>query len=429
MVARPRRSGARPARSSAPACRSRCRRSTTDTPIRYQTTPATTRDHEQGGDAEAGIAAPAPGAGRRGVRAGRPTARGRRADPVAGRRGRDGRAGPRSRDRADRHPARRRATDRGRCRAGTAWPPPGAREPLGGSAGERSRRYRRAAADGSSGSADDEVDQPPGHDDDLADRRARRAARRCAASARAAASSSSSLAPAGTVTLRPHLAVDLHRDLDRRPRRGSAGSALGERLVARATSSWPSRSHSSSATCGASGASISTSGSTTSRGRAPVLGDDLRQPVVELEQPRDRGVELAARHVVARPRRSCGAGCAGSRRRPARRSRRSSPVSSSTTLRQSRCRKRCTPTMSVGAPRPARVERTHEHLVEPQRVGAVVAVDVVGRDDVLQALAHLRRTRGRPASPSWKKRAVALLDLARLDVRCRARRVNAGAWM
>ena len=84
-------------------------------------------------------------------------------------------------------------------------------------------------------------------------------------------------------------------------------------------------------------------------------------------------VQQSARRVVGR----------------ARRRRATSPVSSSTTLRHSRCRKRCTPMMSDGVPRPRRFERAHEHLVQAQRVGAVVAIDVVGRDRVLQALAHL----------------------------------------
>ena len=42
-----------------------------------------------------------------------------------------------------------------------------------------------------------------------------------------------------------------------------------------------------------------------------------------------------------------------------------------------------------GRPRPRRLERTHRHLVDAQRVGAVVVADLVGRDRVLQALADL----------------------------------------
>ena len=48
----------------------------------------------------------------------------------------------------------------------------------------------------------------------------------------------------------------------------SASSATGNRLQA-SESVWPSRDHSSSAMCGASGASISTSGSATARGAPP----------------------------------------------------------------------------------------------------------------------------------------------------------------
>ena len=71
----------------------------------------------------------------------------------------------------------------------------------------------------------------------------------------------------GTVIRARDLAVDLHRDLDgvvdQQRRVGH-----GERLVGQRRP-WPRRAHSSSATCGASGASISTSGSATSRGTPP----------------------------------------------------------------------------------------------------------------------------------------------------------------
>ena len=43
----------------------------------------------------------------------------------------------------------------------------------------------------------------------------------------------------------------------------------------------------------------------------------------------------------------------------------------------------------LGRPRPRRLERTHRHLVNPQRVGAVVVADLVRRHRVLQALADL----------------------------------------
>ena len=45
-------------------------------------------------------------------------------------------------------------------------------------------------------------------------------------------------------------------------------------------------------------------------------------------------------------------------------------------------------------PRLHDLQRPHEHLVEPQRVRAVVADDVIGVDDVLQRLRHLRRELG-----------------------------------
>ena len=93
----------------------------------------------------------------------------------------------------------------------------------------------------------------------------------------------------------------------------------------------------------------------------------------------------------------------------------SSPVSSSTTLRQKRWRNRYTPAMSAVLHARFGVERPHEHLVEPQRVGAVVAVDLVGRDHVLAALAHAARPPG-DFLPVEEERAVTLLDVGRLDV-------------
>ena len=69
----------------------------------------------------------------------------------------------------------------------------------------------------------------------------------------------------------------------------------------------------------------------------------------------------------------------------------------------------------AGLPRARRVERAHEHLVEPQRVGAVVVVDVVGRDGVLQALAHLAAL-ARDRLAVVEEAAVALVDLGGLDV-------------
>ncbi len=71
--------------------------------------------------------------------------------------------------------------------------------------------------------------------------------------------------------------------------------------------------------------------------------------------------------------------------------------------------------MSDGVPRARGVERPHEHLVEPERVGPVGAADRVGRYSVLQALAHLAELPGdRPALEAVS--AVALLDLLGVDV-------------
>ncbi len=93
-------------------------------------------------------------------------------------------------------------------------------------------------------------------------------------SARAAASCAAASAPTAHLDPRPHLAVDLHRHLDRlldQPRRISRREIDSYVSV----SSWPSRAHSSSAMCGASGATISVSGSATSRGSRTVA---LRRP-------------------------------------------------------------------------------------------------------------------------------------------------------
>ena len=164
--------------------------------------------------------------------------------------------------------------------------------------------------------AEDEVDQPSGHDDDPADRRA--------------------------VQQRGHLRVGSGRGLQRRrverpartwmrarpcrspgpgPRRcrrpASAGSASGNALPGQ-RSSWPRRDHSSSAMCGASGASSSTSGSATSRRHAAVVV--LRgQVVVQLGDAGDRGVEPQRLHAVADRRDRAVQDAAGRRRRPARR--------------------------------------------------------------------------------------------------------------
>ena len=201
-----------------------------------------------------------------------------------------------------------------------------------------------------------------------------------------------------------HLAVDLHRAA--RPCRRPAAPGRPRGTARRpASRSWPSRAHSSSATCGASGASISTSGSATSRGarrRAPTRvrwlfsSISLAMAVLNAQRrpcrrARASMVRCSSRRVVVVGRR---------RRRPA--ARRSS---SSTTLRHSRCRNRYTPTTARVSHGRDCVERAHRHLVQPQRVGAVLVVHVVGRDRVLQALAHLARTRGVTGSPLVRRSA------------------------
>ena len=66
-------------------------------------------------------------------------------------------------------------------------------------------------------------------------------------------------------------------------------------------------------------------------------------------------------------------------------------------------------------PRSLLIERAGEHLVQPQRVGAVGRVVVVGRDAVLQALAHLPHLAPH-LDVAEEVVAVALLDRERVDV-------------
>ena len=90
------------------------------------------------------------------------------------------------------------------------------------------------------------------------------------------------------------------------------------------------------------------------------------------------------------------------------------PVSSSTTLRHSRCRKRCDADDGAGVPGLALLQRAQAHLVEPEGVGAVGGVHLVGADHVLQRLADLAElARDRLALPG-ERPVGGLLDLAGL---------------
>ena len=138
-----------------------------------------------------------------------------------------------------------------------------------------------------------------------------------------------------------HLAVDLHRVLDRvvdeQRRIGGRHRLVGDRRRC-----GRGGRHSSSPTCGTSGDAISTSASATSRGVAVELGD----VVVELDQLGDRRVEAQRLHVGAHGVDRAVQQLAWSRRRPGTSTTRTSPVCSSTMLRHSRCRKRNMPTTS-----------------------------------------------------------------------------------
>ena len=146
--------------------------------------------------------------------------------------------------------------------------------------------------------------------------------------------------------------------------------------------SWPSRRHSSSATCGASGASMSTSGSATSRGfRQP------GHPVVQLDQLGDRGVEPDRLHVAADHVDHAVQQLAGL-----------------VVGRASTTRSRAGLLVDKVAPQTLKepvyagdirvrhtglVQRSQIHLVEPHRVAPVLLADFVGRYGIFKALAHL----------------------------------------
>ena len=69
----------------------------------------------------------------------------------------------------------------------------------------------------------------------------------------------------------------------------------------------------------------------------------------------------------------------------------------------------------AGLPRAGSIERAHGHLVQAQRVGAVGLVDHIGRNGVLQALAHLAPLAGDRLA-LVEELAVALFHTERVDV-------------
>ena len=149
--------------------------------------------------------------------------------------------------------------------------------------------------------------------------------------------------------------------------------------------------------------------------------------VVELEQPRDRSVEAQHRHVVAdRHDRAMEEPAA---RLVVGRSVRDAQLSGRLVddVAPQALQEAVHADDVGGGPRTLLVERTHEHLVETQRVGAVFAIDVVGRDRVLQALAHLPelaldRSASRKNPPSRSTTSVASTYMPRSSM-------NAGARM
>src|SRR5450755_3017950 len=158
----------------------------------------------------------------------------------------------------------------------------------------------------------------------------------------------------------------------------------------------PSRSHNSSATCGASGATIRTSGSARARGRAGQPGRVRGQR----DELGDRGVEPQRGEV--HPDRGHGpvqqAG-GGGIQRLGRGSVRGDP-DLPRRLVDDQAPQALQETVHaddvIGAPRTVTVQRAHRHFVQPQRVRTVGVTHVIRADAVLQALAHL------PGSPGHR---------------------------
>ena len=156
----------------------------------------------------------------------------------------------------------------------------------------RQRSDRRADADRAS---DDDVDHATGDDDDLL---RRRPAEHVAilGSASAAASTPAASRSAATV-MWPRTLPLTCTGYSTVSATSIAGSATGNGSWA-SDASWPSLAHSSSATCAASGATISTNGSAIVGRAATQLGE----VVVQLDQLGDGGVEPQGLHVVAHTR-------------------------------------------------------------------------------------------------------------------------------
>ena len=122
-------------------------------------------------------------------------------------------------------------------------------------------------------------------------------------------------------------------------------SAVGNAANAREPA-WPSRDHSSSAACGASGASISTSASTASRGTGPDGYAFVRWLVSSVM----RAIEVLKRSASMPSRTAAMARCSSrcvSSSSVSPSAALDVPVSSSTTTRQMRCSRRYMPTTAL----------------------------------------------------------------------------------
>ena len=193
----------------------------------------------------------------------------------------------------------------------------------------------------------------------------------------------------------PHLAVHLHRHLHAVGHQQRPISDRELRCRDRTGSVGPRRrSHSSSAKCGTSGANIRTCASATSRGAPPPR---RVSSLLKLGELGDRRVEAHRLHVgthtvngpVQQPQQVIVSGGVGDTHLAGRLVHHVAPHTLQQPLRTHH---------RAGLPRPVLMDRPHRHLVEPQRVGPVGGVHVVGRDRVLQRLAHLAELPDRPAA-------------------------------
>ena len=152
--------------------------------------------------------------------------------------------------------------------------------------------------------------------------------------------------------------------------------------------SWPRRAHSSSPTCGANGATISTNASATSRGSGPADATDfvrwllssISLAIAVLNRSPSISVRTTSIVRCSRRRVSASAGPAPTTAAPRLLRHDVAPQPLQEAVHADDV---------AGLPRARGVQRSGGHQVQPQRVAAVGVVDLLRRDRVLEALAHL----------------------------------------